>query len=136
MKVRISLAAMALTALVAAGCGSSSRPHPASRPLPPHLARVWAAQATAIAAASAAGDSCGAYHLASHLRDIVIAAESQVPARLQGPLIAGVNALADRTTCPPPSPPPPQTEQPPKKHPPHEQHHHHHGDGGDQGSQS
>lgn len=129
------LSVAAVAAFLAAGCGSSAGlDRSAPRGLPPRLAHVWAAQATAIAAASAAGDSCGADRLASQLRDDVIAAESRVPVRLQVPLVAGVNALADRTTCPPPP-------APPKKHPPkppkdHGPPHHHHGGGGDQGSQS
>jgi hypothetical protein len=91
-----------------------------------------ATQASAIAAASAAGNSCAALRLAARLRDVVIRSEGQVPARLRAPLVAGVNALADRTTCPPPpvKPKPP----PPKDHGHH--HHHGHGDGGDQGGQS
>jgi hypothetical protein len=124
-KVQRILPAAALLALVAAGCGGSARlDRTAARGLPSTLARVWSAQASAIANASASGDSCRAYHLATSLRDDVINQESRVPVRLQAPLVAGVNALADRITCTP--------SPPPKKHPPHDhhEHHHHHGDGG------
>jgi hypothetical protein len=125
------LSAAALVALVAAGCGSTARlDRSAARGLPPALASVWAAQATAVADAYAAGDSCRAFHLATSLRDDVINTEGRVPARLRSPLVAGVSALADRIICTP--------APPPKKHPPHghHKHHDHHGDGGGQGNQS
>lgn len=121
---------MAVVLLIGAGCGSSAGRHDsAPRRIPARLAQDWATQASAIAAAAAVGDSCRAFHLAAQLRDVVIRNEGQVPARLRAPLATGVNALADRTTCPPPpvKPKPP----PPKEHGHH--HHHHGGDGGDQG---
>ena len=98
--------------------------------MPRVLAQDWANQASAIAAASAAGNSCHALELASSLRTEVIAAEGKVPTRLRSPLLSGVNSLADRITCtdtvtvqaPPPKKPPP-------KHGDH--HHDHHGPGGD-----
>ena len=122
------LSAAALVALVAAGCGSSVRLDRSAAPgLPSSLAEVWATQASAVADAYAAGDSCRAYHLATSLRDDVINKESKVPTRLQSPLVAGVTALANRITCTPPPPP--------KKHPPHDHHKHHH-PGHDQGNQS
>jgi hypothetical protein len=135
--VRI-LAAAALVAIIPTGCGGTGRSHrSAVRGLPPKLARAWAAQASAIADASAAGNNCRASRLASSLRDDVIQAEGRVPARLQKPLVAGVNALADRITCiPKPPPPPPQRHEKPKPPKPGHDHHHHHGDGGDQGSRS
>jgi hypothetical protein len=125
-------------ALVAAGCGSSAASHvQADAGLPRALAQGWAARATAVANAAAAGDSCRASQLASSLRDEIIADEARVPARLQKPLVEGANALADRITCVTP----PQTvtvapapAKPPK--PKHEDHHHHkhgHGEEGDQG---
>ena len=65
----------------------------------------------------------------------MIANESRVPARLRSPLLAGVNALADRIVCrvPPQTvtvtpQKPPKHEGPPK--PPHK-HDHHHDPGGD-----
>jgi hypothetical protein len=131
--------ALALVALVVAGCGGGSPPHHrAAHGVPRALAREWARQASAVAGAVAAGDSCRAQQLAADLRDDVIAAEGRVPARLQKPLVTGVNALADRLTCVTP----PQTvtvapPTPPKpKPPPHDRHHHggrDHGQGGDQG---
>jgi hypothetical protein len=68
--------------------------------------------------------------MAAALRTDVIDKESQVPARLQPALLAGVNALADRIVCqaspqtvtvPQPKPP-----KPPDKHDHHG--HHEHGD--------
>jgi hypothetical protein len=97
------------------------------------LAHEWASQASAIAAAAAAGDSCHALQLASALRDQVIAAEGRVPARLRSPLVSGVNALADRITCTVtvPAPPTTQAKPPPREKPPPKHDHHHHGPGGD-----
>lgn len=100
--------------------------------MPRALASEWEARASAIADAAAAGDDCHALQLAASLRDDVIAKESQVPVRLQSPLLAGVNALADRIVC---RVPPQTVTVPPKKplehpKPPHK-HDHHHGPGGD-----
>jgi hypothetical protein len=71
--------------------------------------------------------------LAGSLRDQVIAKESQVPSRLRSPLLAGVNALADRIVCEPPpqtvTAPPPKKPPPPKPHDDHHGKHHRHGDG-------
>ena len=127
------LLAVSLFALLAAGCGGASRPtRTAAREVPRALASEWEARASAIADAAAAGDDCHALQLAASLRDDVIAKESQVPARLQSPLLAGVNALADRIVC---RVPPQTVTVPPKKplehrKPPHK-HDHHHGPGGD-----
>jgi hypothetical protein len=127
---RILLAAF-LFMLLAVGCGSSSRPNRATGGVPRALAAEWESRASAVAAAAATGDDCRALQLAASLRDDVIAKESQVPSRLQSPLLAGVNALANRIVCRVP----PQTvtlpSKEPRKHPkpPHE--HDHHGPGGD-----
>jgi len=120
-----------LVALLLAGCGGSSRPdRSATRGVPRALASEWASQASAVAGAAAAGDSCRAAQLAAALRTDVIEKESRVPARLQPALLSGVNALADRIVCQappvtsknPPKPPP----KPPHKHDHHD--HHKHGD--------
>jgi hypothetical protein len=122
------VAAVALVVLVSAGCGGSSRPHPAAaRGLPPALARQWAAQASSIADAAAKGQGCRAQRLASTLRNEIIAKQGRVPARLQGPLVTGVNALANRITCAP-QPVTVQAKPPPKPHGPDHGHHHDHGD--------
>jgi hypothetical protein len=133
-KVSRIAAVAAVVSLVAAGCGSAARPQQtAPRGVPRALAHDWADQATAIAAAAAAGDTCHAHQLASSLRDEVIAAEGRVPTRLRSALVSGVNALADRITCtvtvqsPPSQQPKPPHEKPPPKH----DDHHHHGHGGD-----
>jgi hypothetical protein len=103
--------------------------------VPRVLATKWAAQASAIADAAAAGNGCDALHLASVLRTEVIDAGAKVPARLRLPLVTGVNALADRLACEVP----PQTvtvaPQPPKKPPKDDHGHKHHGHGGDKGDQ-
>ena len=132
------LVAVPLLVLLVAGCGGSSRPaRTGAREIPRELASEWEARASAVAHAAAAGDDCHALQLAASLRDDVIAKESQVPARLQSPLLAGVNALADRIVCqvPPqtvtvPPQKPPKHEGPPK---PHHKHDHRLGPGGKQG---
>jgi hypothetical protein len=132
------LVAVSLLSVLAAGCGGSSPPTRIGAPeVPRALASEWEARASAVADAAAAGDDCHASQLAASLRDDVIAKESQVPARLQSPLLAGVNALADRIVCqvPPqtvtvPPQKPPKHEGPPK---PHHKHDHRPGPGGKQG---
>jgi hypothetical protein len=124
------VAANALVALVVAGCGGFARPHPvAARGLPPKLAQQWAAEASSIADAAAHGQGCRAQRLASTLRDEILAQQGRVPARLQGPLVTGVNALADRITCTPqPVAVPAKAPKPPPKHGPGHGHHDDHGD--------
>jgi hypothetical protein len=94
------------------------------------LAQAWEGQASAIADAASAGDTCHALQLADSLRADVEASKSRLPARLRPPLLEGVSALADRITCTPAPP-----KEPPK--PPHKPrdhgHHDHHGHGGDGG---
>ena len=127
------LPAVSLLALLVAGCGGSPRAAPTgAREVPRALASAWEARASAVADAAAAGDACHALQLAASLRDDVIAKESQVPARLRSPLLAGVNALADRIVCQVS----PQTvtvpAKEPAKHPkPPHKHDRHHGPGGD-----
>jgi hypothetical protein len=114
--------AAAAVALLMAGCGGSSRPdRPATREVPRALASEWANQASAVASAAAAGDDCQAAQLAATLRTDVIEKESQVPARLQPALLAGVNALADRIVCqaPPQTVIVPSKGEPPPKHDQH-----------------
>jgi hypothetical protein len=124
----------ALVVLAVAGCGGSARPEPtASRGLPPALAQQWAAQASTIANTAAHGQGCRAQQLASTLRDEIIAQKGRVPARLQRPLVTGVNALADRITCTPQpvavqSKTPKPAKPPPKPHGPGPGHDHDHGD--------
>jgi hypothetical protein len=130
---------MALVAL-AAGCGSSGGQTRADGGIPRALASAWATRASAIATAAAAGENCRASELASSLRDEIISKESRIPARLQKPLVAGANALADRITCtvppqtvtvaPAPKPKPPGHEKP---KPPHDHHRKHGSDEGNQG---
>lgn len=129
--LRILLAA-SLLVLFAVGCGASSRPNRASAGgVPRALAAEWASRASAIADAAAAGDDCRALQLAASLRNDVIAKRSQVPSRLQSPLLAGVNALANRIVCqfPPQTVTVPPKEPPKHPKPPHK--HDHHGPGGD-----
>jgi hypothetical protein len=135
-KVSRILPVAALVALVVTGCGSAGGSHEQADPgLPRALAHAWAAQASAVASAALAGESCRASQLASALRDEIIADEGEVPGRLRHPLIQGANALADRITCV--TPPQTVTVVPPPKppKPAHEDHHHHkpgHGGGGGQ----
>lgn len=94
--------------------------------VPRALASEWESRAVAVADAAAAGDNCQALHLAVALRDEVVAKETQVPSRLRSPLLAGVNALADRIVC---HPPPQTVTGPPAKPPKHKPHDDHHGKG-------
>lgn len=129
--LRILLAA-SLFMLLAVGCGASSRgPNRAAGGVPRALAAEWESRASAVAAAAAAGDDCRALQLAASLRNDVIAKRSQVPSRLQSPLLAGVNALANRIVCqvPPQTVTVPPKEPPKHPKPPHK--HDHHGPGGD-----
>ena len=128
------LLGVSLLALFAVGCGASSRPdRAAAAGVPRLLAGEWEARASAVADAAAAGDDCRALQLAASLRDDVIAKESQVPSGLRSPLLAGVNALADRIVCQVPpqtvTVPPKKPPKPPERKPPHK--HDHHGSGGD-----
>jgi hypothetical protein len=125
------LSAAALLVLVAAGCGGATGPQtPAFQGVPRTLAQAWEGQASAIADAASAGDSCHALQLANSLRADVEASKSRLPPRLGRPLLTGVNALADRITC---TAAPPK-EPPPRPHKPHDHGHHgHHGHGGDGG---
>jgi hypothetical protein len=118
--------AAALLAVSAAGCGGATRPQRAAfHGVPPALAQAWEGQASAIASAASAGNSCRALRLAASLRDDVAASEHKLPLRLRSPLLTGVNALAGRITCTPvPTPPKkppkgPKPEPPPKPHGPH-----------------
>jgi hypothetical protein len=126
------LSAAALLAVVAAGCaGAAPRQKLAVRGVPRALASDWERQASAIASAAAAGNSCNALQLANALRSDVIAREHELPLPLRTPLLTGVNKLAERITCVPTLQTPP--EKPSK--PPHEPHGRHghgqgHGDGG------
>jgi hypothetical protein len=131
--------AVVVLAVVVAGCGSAARPQAApDRGIPADLARVWAGQAAAVAAAASAGDSCRALRLADALRAQVVATQRKVPLRLRSPLLAGVKALAGRITCtPPPAKKPPKPPKPPDKHhgkPDDHGHHHGHGPGGGDGN--
>jgi hypothetical protein len=117
------LSAVALLAIVAAGCGGAARPEKtASRGVPRALAQEWEGQAAAIAAAATAGDDCRARQLASSLQDEVEQSQHRLPLRLRSPLVTGVTALADRTTCSPVAhplhkkAPKPETKPPPKPH--------------------
>jgi hypothetical protein len=114
--------------LVAAGCGSAGPQPQANRGLPRALASAWAARASAIATAAAAGQDCRASQLASSLRDEIIAKEGRVPARLQRPLVQGANALADRITCTVTAVPPRKNKPKPPHHEPPKHHDKHGGD--------
>lgn len=123
-KVFRIVAAAALVLVVAAGCGDTSRPQrSALGGVPPGLAHDWEGQATAIATAASAGDSCGALRLADSLRAQILASERKLPPRLRSPLVIGVNALVDRLTCTVTTP----TTKPPPHKPPADKHHHDHG---------
>lgn len=126
--------------VVAAGCGSAARQQSSDRGLPRALAREWERQASAVAAASGAGDDCRAMRLAASLRSEVTASRRRVPPRLRSALLTGVNRLAARiSTCTrvvtvPVQPTPPKNhEKQPKPHEPPGHHKHKHGDRGGDG---
>jgi hypothetical protein len=121
----------ALVLVVVAGCGDASRPQgSALGGVPPVLAHDWEGQATAIASAASAGDSCGALRLADSLRAQILASEHKLPPRLRSPLVTGVNALVDRLTCTVTTTTKPPPKQPGQKHDHHDHGKHKHGDGG------
>jgi hypothetical protein len=136
-------AVAALVVLVAAGCGGGARPQKVSvHGIPSALAKDWAGQASAIAAAAAAGNDCHAQTLALSLRAQVMQKQHLLPVRLRSPLVTGLDSLVERTSCrqtvtvettPQPSPKP---QKPPHKPPPHQPkppHGHDHGHGGKHG---
>jgi len=125
----------ALLVVVAAGCGGAAQPQrSAVRGVPRALAQDWEGQASDIAAAASAGNSCRARQLANALRADVVASKDRVPSRLQPPLLASVNSLADRIKCVPVVQTPAKKPTPPRKPKPKEPHEHdhhdHHGHGG------
>lgn len=136
-------AVAALVVLVAAGCGGGARPQTTTVPrIPSALAQDWSGQASAIAAAAAAGDDCQAQALAVSLRKQVMQKQQLVPSRLRSPLVTGVDSLVERTSCRQTvtvatTAGPPQHGPKPPHHPPHHgpkpPHGHGHGDkpGGD-----
>jgi len=122
----LRLIAVTFVVLAAVGCGGSARPETtAARGLPPTLAEQWAEQASSIASAAAHGQGCRAQRLASTLRDEILGKKARVPARLQGPLVTGVNSLADRITCTP-QPVAVQAKPPQAPPKPHDDHAHGH----------
>ena len=136
-KVSRILPAALLFVVVAAGCGGAGRSQRSALPgVPSALAQEWAGQASEIAAAASAGNSCHARELANALRAEVTASKDKLPSRLRPPLLTSVNALATRITCTPVTPTPPKKPTPPKEPKPPKDHHEHghrgHGDGGDE----
>jgi hypothetical protein len=96
------------------------------------LAQAWEGQASAIAHAASAGNSCRALQLASSLRADVVSSQQRVPSHLRSALLTGVNALADRITCTPAPTQPTKPPKGPKPKPPKP--HDHHGPGDDKGN--
>jgi hypothetical protein len=135
-RVSRTVSALALLAIVAAGCGGTARPRGSAQGVPPALARAWEGRASAIAAAASSGDNCRAMRLADSLRDDVLAQERKVPPRLRSPLVTGVDPLAERLTCTrtvtmetTPGPPPDKPPHKPAHGPPGHQHGRGHGHG-------
>ena len=136
-------AVAALVVLVAAGCGGGARPQPTvAHGIPSALAQDWSGQASAIAAAAAAGNDCRAQALAVSFRKQVLQKQQLLPSRLRSPLVTGVDSLVERTSCretvtvETTAGPPQHGPKPPHHPPPHGRkppHGHGHGDkpGGD-----
>jgi hypothetical protein len=130
----LRIALVAALVVVAAGCDGAARPQQSAfHGVPPALAHDWERQASVIADAASAGDSCRAMRLANSLRGQVYAAEHRVPLRLRSPLVTGVNALADRLTCTVTTVRTVPQKPPPKHKDDHKDHHGHdkHGGGND-----
>lgn len=132
MRVLRILSAAFLLVVVAAGCGGAARPQRSVfHGVPPALAQDWEGQASDIAAAASAGNSCRALRLANALRADVVASKDKLPSRLRPPLLTSVRALADRIECTPVAQTPPKQPKPPKEPHEHDRHGHHgHGGGG------
>jgi hypothetical protein len=114
--------------VVAAGCGGAARPRQvAFHGVPSALARAWETQATAIADAASAGESCRALQLGRALRADVARRKRELPLRLRSPLVTGVNDLVARLTCPPPTTAAVTTTPKPHPKPPQKPDHHEHG---------
>jgi hypothetical protein len=114
----LELGAAALAALCLGACGGEGkRASPPPPTLPHALAATLAARSDAVAAALAAGNSCGAFTSARRLQREAIAAINggRVAPALQEDLSSAVNDLAARVTCVPP-PAPTKAEGDGKKH--------------------
>jgi|SRR5262245_39494578 len=100
----LELAAAVAAALCLSACGGAKEPAPPPPTLDRALASSLATQSDDVAAALAAGDSCGALTLAQGLQLRTIAAinRGRVSAGLQEQLSSAVNALVARLTCVPP----------------------------------
>jgi hypothetical protein len=138
------IACVAVLVLVAAaGCGGGARSQRSvTRGVPRTLAVQWEGQASAVAAAAEAGNSCRAKQLATSLRDEVVAKKRRLPFRLRSPLVTSVTSLAARLKCtaPPaettstatkPLPPPKPPGHKHDKYGDHGHHGHGKGEGGD-----
>lgn len=129
---RLPLIAAACTATCLTGCGASAGPH---------LRRADAAPLIRLAQRIAHEGACAQVRDIPRLQAAAIRLvdRRRVPARLQEPLVSGVNALAgELPVCLPPAPPvtaPPPPLVPFQPGPPGHDHGHghgpHHGDGGD-----
>jgi hypothetical protein len=107
-----------LVAVMVASCGGEGA---ADAPKLPHaLGASLAAQASAVEASLASGDTCGAAGQATQLEGMVAdaIASGRVPATLRAPLSSSVASLADEITCVP-LPPAPTGGPPPGKKPGH-----------------
>jgi hypothetical protein len=92
---------VASSVALAAGCGSSGRERPSSKPAPRIPAAV-AQQLAFDADAVASAQGCAARAPAKQLLDDVIAASPRIPARYQEPLTSAANDLYARIpACPP-----------------------------------
>jgi hypothetical protein len=118
-----------LVAVVLGGCGGGGGPAAARPQLPHALGAQLAAQADAVQASLARGDSCAALGQAGRLRQMVASAiaAGQVPGALRQPLSSSAEALAGEIVCTP-APPRPRKDHRPGKRPGHD-----HGDGHDHG---
>jgi len=127
---------LALAVVAASGCGGSGSAAPPR--LPHALGAQLSAQADAVEASLARGDTCGAATGAARLREMVAhaVAVGQVPATLRGPLAGSAESLAGEIVCTPAPPAAgPLGQSKPEKgkdHGPGKRHGpgHDHGDGG------
>ncbi len=99
---------VAAVAFALTGCGGSGED--AAPPTGPRLPRVvasdLAARSDRVSARLTSGDTCAADREADALRTRAVEVVSEVPPALQEELLSGVNALAERISCPAPAPVP------------------------------
>lgn len=104
MSRNVARTGLVAVALALTGCGGSTEDAapPPGPLLPRAVANDLAARSDRVAERLASGDRCAADREADELRTRAVAVVSKVPPALQEELLSGVNALAERISCPAP----------------------------------